>query len=40
MQKSILELYSIALYVIIVLNISLDSQNRISRGYFRGTWTL
>ena len=38
--QNILELYSIALYVIIVLNIFLDSQNRISQGYFRGTWTL
>ena len=35
-----LELYSIDLYVIIVLNISMDRQNRISQGYFRGTWTL
>ena len=32
--------YSIALYLIIVLNIFLDSQNRIPQGNFRGTWTL
>ena len=35
-----MELYSIALYVIVVLNISLDNKNRISQGYFREPWTL
>ena len=30
----------IVLYIIIALSISLDIQNRISQGYFRGTWTL
>ena len=35
MQQRILQLYSISLYVIIALNISPDSQNIISLGYFR-----